>query len=453
MTVRDVAVGEKARARLVTRQRSDTLLAGLDVVLQTAVIYAFVDSATGAAVAAILVVLAVEFSGNYRTLITLSALNDAPRLAAASVVGALVVEFARGGHDSIRDLLVMIASVFAALFLTRVVYYALVRRRRRRNPAARRRTIIVGGGVVAGELLDSIDEFPELGLEPVAVIDRDPLLGADRFPVPVLDRPLHEAVVELGVETVIVAFQHRPDSSLISPLRQCDSLDCEIYLVPRLFEFVHLNSDMDRIHTVPLLRVRRHINRTWYWQAKRVFDVMVAGSALVLLSPLLALTAVAVALSDRGAPILFRQVRVGRGGHEFVLYKFRSMRPVDPGASDTDWHPEDRIGPVGRILRASSIDELPQLWNVVRGDMSLVGPRPERPHFVEQFARSVPSYVDRHRATVGLTGWSAVHGLRGDTSIDDRALYDNFYIQNWSVWLDIKILLLTVRAVLAGTGS
>ncbi|USX45178.1 exopolysaccharide biosynthesis polyprenyl glycosylphosphotransferase [Dietzia kunjamensis] len=453
MTVRDIALEEQGRARRVSRRRSGRLLAGLDVAIQAVVISAFVDSFAGAVAGAILVVLAVELSGNYRALITVSALNDAPRLAAASVVGALVVEFARGGHDSIRDLLVMIAAVFAALFLTRAIFYALVRRRRRRNPGARRRTVIVGGGKVAAELLDSIREFPELGLEPVAVIDSDPLLGADRLPVPVLDRPLHDAVVELDVETVIVAFQHRPDSSLISPLRQCDRLDCEIFLVPRMFEFVHLNSDMDRIHTVPLIRVRRHIHRTWYWQAKRVFDVVVAGSALVLLSPLLALTAAAVALSDRGAPVLFRQVRVGRGGHEFVLYKFRSMRPVDAGASDTDWHPEDRIGPVGRILRASSIDELPQLWNVVRGDMSLVGPRPERPHFVEQFARSVPSYVDRHRATVGLTGWSAVHGLRGDTSIDDRALYDNFYIQNWSVWLDIKILLLTVKAVLAGTGS
>ncbi|MCY1658658.1 sugar transferase [Dietzia sp. SL131] len=129
------------------------------------------------------------------------------------------------------------------------------------------------------------------------------------------------------------------------------------------------------------------------------------------------------------------------------------MRPVDAEASDTAWHPEDRISPLGRFLRTTSIDELPQLWNVVRGDMSLVGPRPERPHFVEQFAQTVPSYGDRHRVTAGLTGWAAVNGLRGDTSITDRALYDNFYIQNWSIWLDIKVLLLTVRAVVARTGA
>ncbi|MFN3599986.1 MAG: sugar transferase [Dietzia sp.] len=428
------------------------MLALIDTVALVAVMFVLLDSVSGAVAAALAVVLTVELSGNYRSLITLSVLNDVPRLAGASLVSALVVEFAAGGDDPIRHLVVMAACIVASLVTIRALYYTVIRRRRL-SPAARRRTVIVGGGLVASELLDSIHRFPELGLEPVAVIDSDPLLGSDRLPVPVLDRPLRDVVEEMDVQTVIVAFRNRPDSSLVSPLRQCDQLDCEIFLVPRLFEFVHLNSDMDRIHTIPLIRVRRHIYRTWYWQTKRVFDVSVAGSALILLSPLLVLTALAVSVSDRGAPILFRQIRVGRDGREFTLYKFRSMRPVAATASDIDWHPEDRIGPIGHFIRKTSIDELPQLWNVVRGDMSLVGPRPERPHFVEQFARTVPSYGDRHRVTVGLTGWAAIHGLRGDTSIGDRALYDNFYIQNWSVWLDIKILLLTVKAVVAGAGS
>lgn len=435
-----------------SRRRADFFLALLDTVVFTAVMAVLLDNVWAAVAAALAVVLTVEISGNYRSLITLSALNDAPRLAGSALVGSLVVEFARGGQDPIGDLLEMAACIFAALFSIRVLYYAVVRRRRL-SPEARRRTVIVGGGLVASELLESIHRFPELGLEPVAVIDADPLLGSDRLPIPILDRPLREVVMDLDVQTVIVAFRNRPDSALVSALRQCDQLDCEIFLVPRLFEFVHMNSDMDRIHTIPLIRVRRHIYRTWYWQFKRVFDIAVAGTALILLSPLLALCALAVGVSDRGAPILFRQVRVGRDGREFTLLKFRSMRPVTSTDSDTDWHPQDRIGPVGRFLRASSIDELPQLWNVVRGDMSLVGPRPERPHFVEQFARTFPSYGDRHRVKVGLTGWAAINGLRGDTSIGDRALYDNFYIQNWSVWLDIKILLLTVRAVVARSGS
>lgn len=454
MTVQGAEIITPPRRRHLrfSRRRADLALAVLDTVALTTVMVALVDTLMGAVVAALAVVLAVELSGNYRSLLTLSALNDVPRLAATALIGSLVVEFARGGDDSIRQLLLMAVCILASLVVVRSLYYAVIRRRRL-SPAARRRTVIVGGGLVASELLASMHRFPELGLEPVAVIDADPLLDADRLSVPILDSPLREVVAALDVQTVIVAFRNRPDSSLVSALRQCDQLDCEIFLVPRLFEFVHMNSDMDRVHNIPLIRVRRHIYRTWYWQFKRVFDFSVAGTALVLLSPLLALTALTVSLSDRGGPILFRQVRVGRGGREFLLYKFRSMRPVDPGHSDTDWHPEDRIGPVGRFLRATSIDELPQLWNVVRGDMSLVGPRPERPHFVDQFTRTVPSYGDRHRVTVGLTGWAAIHGLRGDTSIGDRALYDNFYIQNWSVWLDIKILLLTVRAVVARTGS
>ncbi len=131
------------------------------------------------------------------------------------------------------------------------------------------------------------------------------------------------------------------------------------------------------------------------------------------------------------------------------------MRPVASTTSDSEWQPSqrDRIGPVGRFIRKTSLDELPQLWNVFRGDMSIVGPRPERPHFVEQFESSVPSYRDRHRVPAGLTGWAAINGLRGDTSITDRAIYDNFYIENWSVWLDIKIIVRTVGTVLRGTGG
>jgi lipopolysaccharide/colanic/teichoic acid biosynthesis glycosyltransferase len=195
--------------------------------------------------------------------------------------------------------------------------------------------------------------------------------------------------------------------------------------------------------------------RTWYWPFKRVFDVAVSATALLLLSPLLAVTALAVWIPDRHAPIIFRQHRIGRNGAQFTLYKFRSMRPAPPDDSDTSWNAQvtSRVSTVGKLIRKSSIDELPQLWNVVKGDMSLVGPRPERPHFVEQFQDSVPSYRARHRMKAGLTGWAAIHGLRGDTSIDDRAMYDNFYIENWSVWLDIRIIILTVGAVIRGTGS
>jgi lipopolysaccharide/colanic/teichoic acid biosynthesis glycosyltransferase len=147
--------------------------------------------------------------------------------------------------------------------------------------------------------------------------------------------------------------------------------------------------------------------------------------------------------------VLFRQRRIGVDGRAFELLKFRSLLPENDHESQTRWSisADSRLTPFGRLLRASSLDELPQLWNILRGDMALVGPRPERPHFVAMFSDSVPGYTARHRVPVGLTGWAAVNGLRGDTSIDERARYDNFYIANWTLWLDVTIILRTIAAV------
>lgn len=444
-----------AKYNLRQRRRVDTMLLLTDLVALT-VALSFFDPLWTALLVALTVVLLVELSGGYRAQITLSALNDLPRLAVTCLAAVSLISLVAAMDIRLSRVLVVSLGVLAVLFAIRVIYYFLKRRRRTRSPGQRSRTAIVGGGKVAAKLTQSIAEHPELGLEPIVVIDRDPLFDTERFQIPVVpDARLRDVVLEHAIETVIIAFRNAPDSELVSPLREFERLDCEIFIVPRLFEFMHLSADMDRIHTIPLLRVRRDIYRTWYWHCKRLFDFVVALSAMTLLSPVLATTALAVFLSDRDAPIIFRQIRVGRSGTEFTLFKFRSMRPVTEDESDTSWNPDRavRVNRVGNFIRRTSIDELPQLWNVVRGEMSLVGPRPERPHFVNQFAESIPSYRDRHRVNVGLTGWAAIHGLRGDTSIDDRAIYDNFYIENWSVWLDIKIIILTIRAVFRGSGS
>jgi exopolysaccharide biosynthesis polyprenyl glycosylphosphotransferase len=183
-------------------------------------------------------------------------------------------------------------------------------------------------------------------------------------------------------------------------------------------------------------------------------DAALAGAALLVFSPVLLACALAVRL-EGGPGVLFEQERVGLDGRRFTLLKFRSLKPATEDESATRWNVshDDRLGPVGRFLRKSSLDELPQLWNIVRGDMSLVGPRPERPHFVEQFEQHIPRYMARHRVPTGLTGWAQVHGLRGDTSIENRASFDNYYIQNWSLWGDIKILLRTVQQVVWGRGG
>jgi exopolysaccharide biosynthesis polyprenyl glycosylphosphotransferase len=190
------------------------------------------------------------------------------------------------------------------------------------------------------------------------------------------------------------------------------------------------------------------------WAVKRAFDAALAGIGLLLLAPVLLLCAIAVRL-EGGPGVIFRQERIGLDGRPFTVFKFRTLRPADEHESATRWNIADdhRLGPVGRFLRRASLDELPQLWNVLRGEMSLVGPRPERPYFVMRFAQAYPRYRERHRVPVGLTGFAQVNGLRGDTSIEDRARFDNYYIDSWSLWQDVKILLRTVLAVLRTDGS
>nr|WP_234364756.1 sugar transferase [Streptomyces sp. WAC04657] len=188
--------------------------------------------------------------------------------------------------------------------------------------------------------------------------------------------------------------------------------------------------------------------------AKRALDIALAAPALVLALPVLLLCALAVRLSD-GPGVLFRQERVGQYGRHFTLLKFRTLRPSDDTESATRWNVagDRRMSAAGSFLRKTSLDELPQLWNVLRGDMSLVGPRPERPYFVAQFSKVHAGYAARHRMPVGLTGLAQVHGLRGDTSIEDRCRFDNHYIDHWSLWQDVCILLRTAAELVRPTGS
>ncbi|WP_019202824.1 sugar transferase [Tsukamurella sp. 1534] len=404
-------------------------------------------------VAAALITLAAFFVlGLYRTKITLSALDTIPQIIIAGWL--LIPLFLLLPWDDAHPVIRNVIACLGILLLVRAVYFAVVRRHRARHPDQGARTLVIGGGKVAGELVSSMFEYPIYGLRPVLVMDDDPL-DPTSFPVEVIPRraDLAALIEERAIDTVIVAFSRDRDATLVEPLRDCDTLDCEIYVVPRLYEFVHQDRDMDRIHTTPLTLVRRLALRSSHWRVKRVTSLTTASLGLILLSPLLLGVAAAIKLQDPHAPVLFRQTRVGQDGRLFSLYKFRTMRPVPDEESDKAWSSESsRVTRLGVHLRRHSIDELPQLWNVVRGDMSMVGPRPERPHFVDRFGAEIPAYQSRHRVKAGLTGWAAIHGLRGDTDIKDRATYDNFYIENWSLWLDAKILVMTVTAVLFGKG-
>jgi lipopolysaccharide/colanic/teichoic acid biosynthesis glycosyltransferase len=185
---------------------------------------------------------------------------------------------------------------------------------------------------------------------------------------------------------------------------------------------------------------------------KRILDLLVSVLVLILLTPLLALIGMVLKLSS-SAPVLFKQQRVGQSGRRFWIYKFTTMTPSSADTSDTQWSTsaDERVTRLGRILRPAGLDELPQLINVLRGDMSLVGPRPERPHFVEIFRRDIPGYMMRHALKPGITGWAQVCGWRGDTSIRKRVDHDLYYLQHWTLWFDLKILCLTVIGKPAGT--
>jgi len=229
----------------------------------------------------------------------------------------------------------------------------------------------------------------------------------------------------------------------------------EVFVVPRLMELHKSRHSIDdNIWGIPVTRRRRAALRSPWWKVKRLIDIVVSTSALVLLAPVLGVCAVAVRL-ELGRGVLFRQKRLGKDARPFQILKFRSLSPSSETESETNWNikQDSRLGKVGRFMRASSLDELPQLWNILRGDMSLVGPRPERPHFVDQFSNHIPRYEARHRVPSGLTGWSQAHGLRGDTSIHDRVRFDNYYVENWSLALDLKIVLMTVGQVLGRRGG
>ncbi|MGW8976729.1 exopolysaccharide biosynthesis polyprenyl glycosylphosphotransferase, partial [Streptomyces platensis] len=338
---------------------------------------------------------------------------------------------------------------------------AAVHRARRR--AARRRpraTLIVGTDPAARQLAAVLHARPESGLRPVGVVTPPSLPPggpADALPSPAgppLPRigsapDITRAVIQHTVRDVVFTLPPYGDPHTAALLRRFIDQGSAVWLAgaaaAREGRTPHAGTDhlwgfaCRRLETAP----PRHGGGS-----KRLLDLTVAASALVLTAPLLLGCALAVRLAD-GPGVLFRQERIGRGGRTFTLLKFRTWHPSDAHEAATRWSLADerRMSRTGRLLRRTSLDELPQLWNVLRGEMSLVGPRPERPFFVEQFLGTCPEYGARHRMPVGMTGLAQVHGLRGDTSIEDRARFDNLYIDSWSLRLDLLILLRTVASV------
>lgn len=339
-----------------------------------------------------------------------------------------------------------------------------IQRSLRRNHILMAPTLILGSGHVAAQVVERLRSAPEYGLDPIGFLDADPLLVEFDDPplpgVPYLGMPdtVNDAIDRTGAECVVVAFSIFPDEVLAEVVRVAQSRGLRVWVIPRMFDAIGEHMRVDHIGGLPVLALAHTNPHGWQFAVKDVLDRVSAGLGLLLISPVF-LTLMALVKFSSPGPIFFRQPRVGRDGKVFDCLKFRTMRAAEP--SETGFVPEAGAAPggvegvdrrtwIGKILRATSLDELPQLLNVLRGEMSLVGPRPERPEFVELFEEQIRRYGERHRVKAGVTGWAQVNGLRGQTSIADRAEYDNFYIENWSLALDLKILALTVLAVFRG---
>jgi exopolysaccharide biosynthesis polyprenyl glycosylphosphotransferase len=388
----------------------------------------------------------------------LSILDELPSLCGRLLASAaLVAIIAAWRHDSIGAITDFLRSIAISAVLVIVgrsmTRFAVLFARRRRW--VEHNAIIVGGGPIAAELARLLRRYPDYGLRFVGFVDSQSASHAQQDLQPLIGSldEIETLVAVTRSDVVIIADVNCPDSKLAEMARRPALMKRDLWVVPRLREFFSHNGIPDHIGAIPVTRTRRATLSGPRWAMKRTSDIIFAVVALVLLSPILLLCAIATRI-EGGPGIFFRQQRVGRHGKLFDVIKFRSMRPTDETESNTNWNiaRDPRIGPVGRIMRRTSLDELPQLWNILRGDMTVVGPRPERPFFVDQFSAEHPEYALRHRVPAGLTGLAQVSGLRGDTPISDRARFDNYYIENWSLWLDLKVILRTVGEVFSAGG-
>lgn len=392
-------------------------------------------------------------AGLYRPRLAPSALLELPALAgrAAALWCAAAAVLAATAPGEALGWSVLLGAVCAQVVLAcagRGAVNQLRRRTRARRPAS---ALVVGPGAGASAVAAALHGRPEYGLRPVGLADTGPDgEGAAGVPVLATHEDIRRAVIQNSVRHAVFTRPPEADERTASLVRLFHDHGCRLWL-----------ADPAGTAKVTGMRVAQPADQLWGYAvqpllprparpveryAKRVIDSSLAAIALLAAAPVMGACALAVRVSD-GPGVIFRQERVGLYGRPFTLLKFRTLR-ADAHESATRWTVagDCRMSPIGSFLRKSSLDELPQLWNVVRGDMSLVGPRPERPFFVAKFSSVHPGYEARHRMPVGITGLAQINGLRGDTSIEDRARFDNHYIDTWSLWQDLWILARTAAS-------
>jgi exopolysaccharide biosynthesis polyprenyl glycosylphosphotransferase len=425
----------------------------------------------------VVVLALLAIGGAYRARFTLHLLDDFGAILGATAIAAMAVTFVRvlatdapsAAEEAVR------AWLFAAIYLTagRAGMELVLSRMRRRGQYAEP-ALIVGAGQVGQLVARRLAERPEFGLRPVAFLDDEPLepehddlppvLGTGQSGRDIEDRRAFtdrlEAVIKrFDVGYVIVTFSLSTHEKELALVRSCQDLGVSVSLIPRLFEGIPDQTRLERLGGLPLVSIHPSDPKGWQFELKYGLDRIAAAIGIVLASPLLVIGAIGTLLT-LGRPVLYRQHRIGLDGQEFEMLKFRTMRAggspdqvngeVEGELAPGGVEGEDRRTRFGSLLRRFSIDELPQLFNVLRGEMSMIGPRPERVSYAQYFDQIVRRYADRHRVKSGITGWAQVNGLRGKTSLADRVEWDNYYVENWSLWLDLKIVARTIPALFKG---
>ncbi len=362
-------------------------------------------------------------------------------LLSMAVIGLILPKLDVSRRILVYDWLATLALVLVLRLVHREIWSAV-----RRRGIGCDRVLVVGAGSEAQDLLTRIQARPGLGYQVVGVVADAPRLTRIRG-VPVVGRTqqLAEVVERLLVDEVLIALPELSRQQLLELVTQCSREGLSVRIYPDVFQILASELRMGHLDGLPLLTMHDVALRGWRRSLKRLIDILLSGTALVVLSPLMLLLAILVKLDSPG-PAFYVQERMGLDARPFPMLKFRTMRADAERDSGAVWavREDPRRTRMGRWLRRTSLDEIPQLINVLLGHMSVVGPRPERPEFVREFQRQIPRYMERHREKSGITGWAQVNGLRGSTSIAERTKYDLYYVENWSLLFDFRIMALTV---------
>lgn len=386
--------------------------------------------------------------GLYKPRRTETLLPEVASVFGATAVGVLLLValsfFTRSYFYSRGVILLFFCLSFVSVSVARLSIRTILRWGRRRGFNLRY-VLVAGSGNLAHEVIERIHAHPEAGLRVVGVLSDDSSVRAVNG-VPVLGRyaSVKEVLAAKSVDQVVLALPREDFHYLEKLLAELDDEFVSVRLVPDLLHVLTLRSSVEDLDGLPMIGLRDTPLVGWAAVQKRVFDLVVVSLAMIPAAPLMGCVALAIWVTS-GRPILYVQERMGLDGRVFRMFKFRTMRPDAERETGPVWtsREDERRTRLGAFLRRTSLDELPQLWNVWRGDMSLVGPRPERPILIERFRADVPGYMLRHKVKAGVTGWAQVNGWRGDSSLHERIEHDLYYIQNWSLGLDLRILLLT----------